>query len=446
MAPSSLPTGSLDPICLSISLSTKEIPHLSTTTSSKNEAGHQDNNQDVKESEVQRKGLSPTGREEHCVAAADWSMPTIKKEVDEIEQSVVNTHVEPNTINLDTDLADAVDQTISGLSARTRARTKLIKQNAIEAGILAPQEKPKATRSLHLRSTPGATTIPSDSESDVFEEENCLRDMSGKGVDTAAWDAWEKAQGDFLRELNSKSRPLYVDVRPFMEDLYYRADDEGDKDSPRTYVARMKHWSEFDKMIEMLMQYSKGRQRGYVKIEVPSKAFTKPDVEYPAGDFKVTTHHFRLDPLPYHAQFDNRGVYRGNLTTNPEELWDSVWRCLIQDYDKETRGNGGEEEGVTIGKGPQAELRSSSPAVPDDSTSKENSSAPSTPAKATKPAPRSSNQPKGTKPRPIRVAKPPSQRTRAQTIKPPGPEQFTEKELVKRPPKGQNVLFSPNNP
>lgn len=41
----------------------------------------------------------------------------------------------------------------------------------------------------------GAASGP---ESDVFEEEDRLQDFGGTGVDNAAWNDWEKANGELI--------------------------------------------------------------------------------------------------------------------------------------------------------------------------------------------------------------------------------------------------------
>ncbi|KAL9584736.1 MAG: hypothetical protein Q9212_001926 [Teloschistes hypoglaucus] len=216
---------------------------------------------------------------------------------------------------------DAVDTTIMDLPARTRAKTKEVRQNAIEAGIVAPAESSK-------------TAAASGADPDLFEADEGLQDLGGTGVDNRAWSAWEKAQDTYLLQLTSKPRrPLRV-LRSFMAALHYRYDDAADMGSPRTYVVNGNHWQDFDTMITALMDQGRGREMAYLKIEVPLEAFTPPKGRYRRGDVQLQTHRLQLKPLPHHGQFDNRGVYRVILSKNFEDVSSDVWRVIMKDYDE----------------------------------------------------------------------------------------------------------------
>ncbi|KAI4196959.1 MAG: hypothetical protein LQ350_006212 [Teloschistes chrysophthalmus] len=366
------------------------------------------------------------------------------------------------------DLEDAVDATIMDLPARTRAKTKEVRQNAIEAGIVAPAESSKTIAAS------AAGKAASEADSDVFEEDEGLQDFGGTGVDNRAWNAWEKAQGklysvlnmskegaiianstspidDYLRQLQAKPRRTLRVLRPFMADLHYRYDDADDAESPRTYVVQGKHWQDFDTMITALMDQGKGRDMAYLKIEVPLEAFTPSTERYRRGDVQLQTHRLQLKPQPYHGQFDNRGVYHVSLSKNFEDVSSDVWRAIMKDYEIETRPHGKEEESVTVNEEIPTSSQASSTLAPGESSGIESSPAPPTPTKPGTPAPRSTAQPKGTKPRPIRAAKSVAQRRiKVQTpVKPTivsnTTPRFTEKELVKVLVPGEAVNFSPNH-
>ncbi|KAI4234659.1 MAG: hypothetical protein LQ352_008160, partial [Teloschistes flavicans] len=291
---------------------------------------------------------------------------------------------------------DAVDATINELPARTRAKTKEVRQNAIEAGIVAPAES----------SAMGAASGP---ESDVFEEEDRLQDFGGTGVDNAAWNDWEKANDDFLRLIQTKPRPQYAGVRPFLVDISFSMDDPEDKESPRTFFVQGQHWLDFDTMVTNLMAWAKGFEMGFLKVRVPIEGFTPITGKFRRGDVQLKTHRIQLKPLPVHKSFDNRGVYRIIYSQKADDVSSDVWRAIMKDYELETIAHE-KEKGITAKQDIQNEPQASSTPAPGDSSGKDGSSASVTPAKTTKPAPRSTDQPKGTKPRPKRTPKSIAQR------------------------------------
>ncbi|KAL8773420.1 MAG: hypothetical protein Q9194_004328 [Teloschistes cf. exilis] len=248
--------------------------------------------------------------------------------------SAMDVDVNPKDGPLYTNFADAVDAIIMDLPARTRAKTKVVRRNAIEAGIVAPAESSK-------------TAAASEADSDVFEEDEGLQDFGGTGVDNLAWNAWEKAQGaiiaksispivDYVRQLQSKPRQTLRVVRSFMADLHYRYDDADDMESPRTFDVQWKHWQEFDTMITALMDQGKGREMAYIKIEVPLEAFSAAKGRYHRDDVQLQTHRLQLKPLSHHGQFDNRGVYRVTLSKTFKGVSSDVWRVIMKDYEIET--------------------------------------------------------------------------------------------------------------
>lgn len=96
-----------------------------------------------------------------------------------------------------------------GLPARTRAKTKVVRRNAIEAGIVAPAESSKTAAAS------AAGKAASEADSDVFEEDKGLQDFGGTGVDNLAWNAWERAQGTLNGVLNmSKEQSSLNQFRP----------------------------------------------------------------------------------------------------------------------------------------------------------------------------------------------------------------------------------------
>ncbi|KAL8639292.1 MAG: hypothetical protein Q9228_003665 [Teloschistes exilis] len=237
--------------------------------------------------------------------------------------SAMDVDVNPKDGPLYTNFADAVDAIIMDLPARTRAKTKVVRRNAIEAGIVAPAESSK-------------TAAASEADSDVFEEDEGLQDFGGTGVDNLAWNAWEKAQVDYVRQLQSKPRQTLRVVRSFMADLHYRYDDADDMESPRTFDVQWKHWQEFDTMITALMDQGKGREMAYIKIEVPLEAFSAAKGRYHRDDVQLQTHRLQLKPLSHHGQFDNRGVYRVTLSKTFKGVSSDVWRVIMKDYEIET--------------------------------------------------------------------------------------------------------------
>ncbi|KAL8675670.1 MAG: hypothetical protein Q9224_007421 [Gallowayella concinna] len=174
--------------------------------------------------------------------------------------------------------ADSVLQaTYDNLPRRTRARTQAIKQNAIEAGIIVPENRPMARKPAYTTRMSCSDDEDSDTEpEDIFEADRAPLDPRPSSLikdseRTKAWERWDTKQREFNKILNERK---YMDSgrrRAYpksMKDLKARADPD-DKYAQPTFELEMRHWQNLELLIRYLHEWGKGREQGFVKIKVP---------------------------------------------------------------------------------------------------------------------------------------------------------------------------------
>ncbi|KAI4254914.1 MAG: hypothetical protein L6R42_006995 [Xanthoria sp. 1 TBL-2021] len=212
----------------------------------------------------------------------------------------------------DAEKATLVQVTFDNFPRQTRATARIIKQNALEAGLIQPETKPKPRKPVLVTRIVSSGSEDSDSELEfTFESDrkamNPWRQVS-QSESARAWSAWNAEQGllvvwqgiqkvgiwsienllDVLPKHSQSSRltfaidsldqllrsPNYVvgSTKPpcpiLMKDLVSRADTY-EVDSPATFEPDVRQWRAFDVLISHLQEHANGREDGFVKVKVP---------------------------------------------------------------------------------------------------------------------------------------------------------------------------------
>ncbi|KAL8720423.1 MAG: hypothetical protein Q9225_002713 [Loekoesia sp. 1 TL-2023] len=240
------------------------------------------------------------------------------------------------------DMKEGVQAAINELSARTRKQVSAVKQNAMEAGILAPEMQPSAS-TINPRLNAAAEDWDDESEAGPFRRvpkpKNPWPEISGS-ASLQLWLVWDNLQDRVIGISESpqyapgSGLPPYPDL---LKDLYSRQDDEDDDASARTFEPQVKHFQEFDVLLAILQEYGKGRNVGFVKIEVPEEALPTPvDAEHNPGEVTVVSHRCRLDSAHKHPHFDTEGIYCVKRSTTSNEETVVIWRMIMDDIDRVT--------------------------------------------------------------------------------------------------------------
>ncbi|KAL8767585.1 MAG: hypothetical protein Q9209_005957 [Squamulea sp. 1 TL-2023] len=224
-------------------------------------------------------------------------------------------------------MAAMVQATIDNLPRQTRAKAHAIKLNALEAGILSPEKKPKARKPVLVTHIGYGSDEDTDVEpDDVFEQDVKVRNpwpQVQKLESMMAWSVWNAGQGS---------------VKPpcpyLMRDLVVRVDNCV-RNSPRTFKPEIHHWQDFDLLIQTLQEYGEGRENGFVKIKVPKEALI-PSIgdTHLVGDTLTTNHRIRLEKMPRHSKSASKGIYRVKRSLNPYEDSTLTWRAVFADYER----------------------------------------------------------------------------------------------------------------
>lgn len=252
--------------------------------------------------------------QDHLLAqlSAHADMPQHKKLIDPVIQLRVTS---------DPGMAAMIQAEIDNMPRKTRAKAHAIKQNAVDAGLLSPEKKPKARKPVLVTHIGYSSDEDSDTEpDDVFESERKPMNPWPKisVLESAdAWSAWEADQGsydfllastlaaehylfaktircfvkrpydssaDFFRDYHDQllRSPNYISgsVKPIssalMKHLLSSAD-AYEANSPIIFEPDIHQWRHFEDLAIHLQEHCNGRQDGYVKIRVPKYVLTSSD-------------------------------------------------------------------------------------------------------------------------------------------------------------------------
>ena len=131
---------------------------------------------------------------------AHADMPQHKKLIDPVFQLRVTS---------DPGMAAMIQAEIDNMPRKTRAKAQAIKQNALDAGLLLPEKKPKVRKPVLVTHIVYSSDEDSDSEpDDVFESERKpINPWSKISVleSADAWSVWEADEGSYHVLLASTS-------------------------------------------------------------------------------------------------------------------------------------------------------------------------------------------------------------------------------------------------
>ncbi|KAL8974280.1 MAG: hypothetical protein Q9197_001483 [Variospora fuerteventurae] len=226
--------------------------------------------------------------------------------------------------------------TLGDFSARTRSQATAVKRFAKEAGLKVPEEgtAPRAAISSRIfRSKPNLCDLNIEAEEDesfpsVPAQKNPWPNISRESS-LQAWQIWDEQQEDLARILESpqytlgRSLPSYPNI---LKDLISRLDFDSNDASPRTFEPQIKHWQEFEILLQVLRELGSGRELGYLKMKIPAEAFSKPSMcEDTAKEMKVKSLRVRPDPMQGHhcESIDTTGIYylrdQGEFPSRPTD-------------------------------------------------------------------------------------------------------------------------------
>lgn len=192
--------------------------------------------------------------------------------------------------------ATLIQATLNNFPRQTRATARVIKQNAMEAGLIQPEMKPTPRKPVRVTRIVSIGSEDSDSELEfTFESDrkamNPWRQVS-QSESARAWKAWEAEQGSWVigcfAKVCSGHQLIFVtdsldqllrnpnynvgSARPprpiLMKDLASSTDTYG-IDSPVTFEPDLRQWRAFEVLISHLQEYANGREDGFVKVKVP---------------------------------------------------------------------------------------------------------------------------------------------------------------------------------
>ncbi|KAL8679541.1 MAG: hypothetical protein Q9186_004187 [Xanthomendoza sp. 1 TL-2023] len=253
----------------------------------------------------------------------------------------------PEQFRIISDADSVLQATYDNLPRRTRARTQAIKQNAVEAGIIVPENKSRAGKPVYTTRMSYSDDEDSDTgPDDIFEADRAPLDPRPPSLikdseSIKAWERWDTKQREFNKILNERK---YMDSgrrRAYpksMKDLKARADPD-DKDAQPTFELEMRHWQNLELLIRYLHEWGKGREQGFVKIKVPDEAMVPSANSTYTGDGLTKNHRIRLDKIPRNPGVKVDGIYRVKVSVNPHEDSVQTWRAIFADYDREVADN-----------------------------------------------------------------------------------------------------------
>ncbi|KAI4088756.1 MAG: hypothetical protein LQ339_008656 [Xanthoria mediterranea] len=244
----------------------------------------------------------------------------------------------------DAEQATLIQATLNNFPRQTRATARVIKQNAMEAGLIQPEMKPTPRKPVRVTRIVSIGSEDSDSELEfTFESDrkamNPWRQVS-RSESARAWRAWE-AEHDSLDQLLRYPNYNVGSARPprpiLMKDLASSTDTYG-IDSPVTFEPDLRQWRAFEVLISHLQEYANGREDGFVKVKVPEGALIPVvGATHFVKEVPTINHRIRLDRLPKHNNCVTKGIYRVKLSSNHYQDSTLTWRAILDDYESQCR-------------------------------------------------------------------------------------------------------------
>ncbi|KAL8887754.1 MAG: hypothetical protein Q9215_004728 [Flavoplaca cf. flavocitrina] len=245
-------------------------------------------------------------------------------------------------VTSDPGMAAMIQAEIDNMPRKTRAKAQAIKQNALDAGLLLPEKKPKVRKPVLVTHIGYSSDEDSDSEpDDVFESERKPMNPWPKisALESAdAWSAWEADQDYHDRLLRS---PNYIlgsaksTSSALMKDLL-SSTDSYEANSNFTFEPDIHQWLHFEDLAIHLREHCNGREDGFAKIRVPKEAqIPSSGIIHQVNEVPTINHRLRLDKLQAHPKFKTKGIYRIKLSSNPYQDSTLTWRAVLNDYERE---------------------------------------------------------------------------------------------------------------
>ncbi|KAL9627459.1 MAG: hypothetical protein Q9204_006549 [Flavoplaca sp. TL-2023a] len=245
-------------------------------------------------------------------------------------------------VTSDPGMAAMIQAEIDNMPRKTRAKAQAIKQNAVDAGLLLPEKKPKVRKPVLVTHIGYSSDEDSDSEpDDVFESERKPMNPWPKisVLESAdAWSAWEADQDyhdRLLRSPNYTPGSAKSTSSALMKDLLSTTDPY-EANSPTTFEPDIHQWRHFEDLAIHLREHCNGREDGFVKTRVPKEALVPSSgIIYLVDEVPTVNHRLRLDKLHAHPKFKTKGIYRVKLSSNPYQDSTLTWRAVFNDYERE---------------------------------------------------------------------------------------------------------------